>query len=94
MLEVTDKDNEVRWMFNGLVNHIEGDTLFIKYPDRFTDIPLERFPKVLRISATCDQSNYMQTAGIYDKQKGSYPLKYRPSTGIDACLIDNPIEKE
>lgn len=65
-------------MFNGLVNHIEGDTLFIKYPDRFTDIPLERFPKVLRISATCDQSNYMQTAGIYDKQKGSYPPQVPP----------------
>lgn len=94
VLEVADKDNEVRWMFNGIVNHVEGDTLFIKYPDRFSDIPVERFPKILHIFATCDQSNYLQNSGIYDKHKGSYPLKYRPSTGIDACIIDNPIEKE
>lgn len=93
VLEVADADNEVGWTFNGLVNHIEGDTLFIKYPDQFSDIPLEKFPKVLRIFSIGDESNYLQMSGVMDKHKGQFPKRYRPSTGIDACVIDNPIER-
>lgn len=93
ILDIADSDNEVRWSFNGLVNHIDGDTLFIKYPDRFSDIPVSDFPKVLGIFALAEGNNYIKGSGVLDKNPGTYPLKYRPSTGLAACVIDNPIER-
>ena len=94
VIELSDADGEVQWKFNSIVNHIEGDTLMIKYPDKFTDLPADKFPKILRIFASASgDNNYLKGAGVMEKHQGTYPKKYRPSTGLDACLIDNPIEK-
>lgn len=92
VLEVADADNEISWTFSGLVNNIEGDTLFIKYPDRFTDIPADRFKKILRIFALSG-NDYVQQSGVMNKQQGHFPRKFAPSTGLDACDITNPIER-
>lgn len=93
VIELSDADGEVQWRFNSIVNHIEGDTLFIKYPDTFTDLPVAQFPKILKLFANAGDNNYIKNSGVMDKRQGTYPKKYRPSTGLDACLIDNPIEK-
>ena len=93
VIELSDTDGEVKWTFNSIVNHIEGDTLFIKYPDKFTDLPVEQFPKILRLFADAGDNNYLKGSGVMEKQKANYPKKFRPSTGLDACLIDNPIER-
>lgn len=90
VLQVSDGTGEVRWDFNGLVNHEENDTLFIKYPDKFTDIPVEKFQKILNLVAF-SEPKYIQSAGVANKQPGDLPAKYRPWTGLDACIIDNPI---
>lgn len=95
VLQLTDADKEVCWYFNGLVENLDDDKLFIRFPDRFTDIPAGHFDKVLRLFAIADVSgnNYVQRSGVMDKSQSFYPEKYRPSTGIDACVIDNPIER-
>lgn len=92
VLEISDADNEISWTFNGLVNHVEGDTLFIKYPDRFTDIPVEQFRKILRVFALSN-NDYIQKSDVMNKHNGNFPKKYMPSTGLDACDITNPIER-
>ncbi|MDE6394940.1 MAG: GLPGLI family protein [Duncaniella sp.] len=93
VIELSDADGEVQWRFNSIVNHIEGDTLFIKYPDTFTELPVEKFPKILKLFAAIGDNNYLKGSGVMEKRQGNFPKKYRPSTGVDACLIDNPIEK-
>lgn len=90
VLQVSDATGEVRWDFNGLVNHEENDTLFIKYPDKFSDIDVEKFPRILKLVAF-SEPKYIQSAGVADKQPEELPAKYRPWTGLDACIIDNPI---
>lgn len=95
VLQVTDADKEVCWYFNGLVENLEDDILHIKFPERFTTIPVENFGKVVRIIAVSEAhgQSYIQQSGAMSKYKGFYPEKFRPSTGIDACNIDNPIER-
>ncbi len=92
VLEITDADNDVAWHFNGIVNNIENDTLFIKYPDKFTDIPVKNFPKIVKILALSPK-DYLQKAGVLSKSNSTFPEKYLPSTGLDACNITNPIER-
>lgn len=92
VLELADADNEISWTFNQIVYNNEDDMLFIKYPDRFTDIPADQFKKILRIYALSG-NDYVQKAGVMNKQPGHYPEKYSPSTGLDACDITNPIER-
>ena len=91
VLEAEDSTGEVSWSFNSIVNSIEDDTLFIKFPDKFTDIPAENFERVLRIVALTDDVQ-LQKSGVMNKSQGYYPEKYRPATGIDACEVTNPIE--
>ena len=92
VLEAYDQEREVRWMFNGLVENMPESPLYVKIPSKYTDIPVENFPKILRLFSLSDNS-YIQSAGVMSKSPGYYPEKYRPSTGIDACLVDNPIER-
>lgn len=93
VLELTDASGEVGWYFNGLVDHEPNDTLLVKYPDSFTDVPVEKFAKVLRLFALCETNNEISRSGVMDKRQSTYPDKFRPSTGLDACEIDNPIER-
>lgn len=95
VLQVTDADNEIGWYFNGLVENLPDDTLFVKYPDSFTKIPVSHFPKLLKLVAVADATghSYAQRSGVMNKRSGIYPEKYHPSKGIDACDIDNPIER-
>jgi hypothetical protein len=55
--------------------------------------PSDRLPQIAKIFALSDGHIYIQTSGVLEKQKSSYPEKYRPSTGIDAWEVDNPIER-
>lgn len=91
VLEVADADGEVRWLFNGLVQNQPDSKLYIKFPDKFSDIPVSRFPKIVRLYGRSGNS-YIQDSGVWDMYKGYYPEKFRPSTGIDGINIDNPIE--
>ncbi len=92
VLEASDADNEVCWMFNGLIESQPESKLYIKFPDKFSSIPVENFPKIVRLFARSD-NNSLQSAGIMDKYPTHYPEKYRPSTGIHALNIDNPIKR-
>ena len=92
MLELSDADNEIRWMFNGIVNSTPDSKLYIKMPEKFTPATPAEFRKILRVFALSDNS-YVQSSGVMSKRPGHYPEKYSPSTGIDACDIDNPIER-
>lgn len=92
VLEVTDADREVCWMFNGLVHSIPDSRLYIKMPEKLTQASPEDFRKILRVFSLSDNS-YIQQSGVMSKNPGHYPEKYSPSTGIDACEIDNPIER-
>lgn len=92
IIELDDSTGEVAWTFNGIVNSIPEDKLFIKFPDSYREIDPARFEKLVKIFALSDH-NYVQRAGLWDLKTGNYPEKYRPSTGLDACLIDNSIEK-
>ncbi|MDE7147954.1 MAG: GLPGLI family protein [Duncaniella sp.] len=92
VLEVADADREVCWMFNGLVNSIPDSKLYIKMPEKFAQASPEEFRKILRVFSLSDNS-YVQQSGVMNKNSSHYPEKYSPSTGIDACEIDNPIER-
>lgn len=92
VLEASDADGEVSWQFNGLVENLPESKLYIKFPDKFTSVPAENFPKIVKIFGRSSNST-IQDSGIMDKYPGFYPEKYRPSTGIDGLNIDNPIER-
>ncbi len=92
IIELSDADNEVSWTFDSLVENLPDDTLHIKYPDTFAKATPEEFRKILELFALTDNNN-LQSSGVLNKYSGTYPVKYRPSTGLDACLIDNPIER-
>lgn len=92
VLEASDADGEVCWMFNGLLESRPESKLYIKFPDTFTSVPVENFPKIVRLFALTDNNN-LQSSGVMNMRPGHYPEKYRPSTGIHALNIDNPIKR-
>ena len=92
VLEVSDADGEVRWLFNGIVENLPDSKLYVKFPDKFTTVPAADFPKIVKLFGRSSNST-IQDSGIMDKYPGHYPEKYRPSTGIDGLNIDNPIER-
>lgn len=92
VLEASDSDGEVCWAFNGLVENLPDSQLYIRFPDRFSDVPVEKFRKIVKIFGQTSSSN-LQDSGVWDMRPGNYPEKYRPSTGIDGINIDNPIER-
>lgn len=92
VLAASDEEGEIKWSFRGKITPNEKNPLFIKFPDRFSSVPVSRFPTLLRIYATAD-TNLIQWSGIMQKTPGALPAKYYPSTGIDACHITNPIER-
>lgn len=92
VLELADSTGEVGWYFNGLVKNEDDDILYIKYPNKFLTVPAERFQKIVKLFALSDTANEVSHSGVMDKNKGFFPPKLLPSTGLDACDIDNPIE--
>lgn len=90
VLNLRDDTGEVEWSFNGLVENQPESTLFIKFPDTFEKVDPDKFPLLVKIVALTDANN-LQRSGVMDKHSGYYPEKYRPSTGLDAVLVDNPI---
>lgn len=93
ILELSDSDNEVCWAFNGIVNNTDQSPLFILFPKKLHRRPADEFRKIKRLFAL-SADNYLQSSGVYDKDKAYYPEKYRPSTGIDALNSDNPIRRD
>lgn len=92
LLGVADDDEEVIWVFQGLIENLPDSKLYIKFPDKLRQMPADKFRKALRIVARSD-GNHLRTSGVWDMNPSSYPSKLRPETGIDALEIDNPIER-
>jgi len=92
VLEASDADAEVQWTFNGLLSNEPDSKLYIKFPDTFSSVPVENFPKIVRLCALSN-NNHLQSAGVMNMRPGNYPEKYLPSTGIHALNIDNPIAR-
>lgn len=92
ILELSDDESEVCWLFNGLLSNEPESKLYIKFPDKFASMPIEKFPMAVRMFAQSD-NNHLQSAGIMKMHPGQYPEKYTPSTGIHALNIDNPIKR-
>lgn len=92
VLEVSDDEGEVCWLFNGLLANEPDSKLYIKFPDTFSPMPVEKFPMIVRMFALSDNT-HLQSAGIMNMRKSQYPEKYTPSTGIHALNIDNPIKR-
>ena len=90
LLELEDSTGEVSWKFNGFVFNTPDSKLYIKEPAALRRVPADHLRKIRRIFAR-SSDNYLQSSGVYDKDKASYPEKYRPSTGIDALTSDNPL---
>lgn len=93
IIELTDDDAEVSWTFNSIVKSLPDDKLYIKFPDSYNVMEPEKFRKLVKIYALSDY-NHIQRSKLWSKNPGNFPEKFRPSTGLDACLIDNPIVKE
>lgn len=91
VLEATDDTGDMAWTFNGLVKSEPESTLFIKFPSAFTPVPAEKIQLVLKLFGISN-NNYVEQAGLNSKSPSYYPEKLRPSTGIDACKVTNPIE--
>ncbi len=91
VLEASDEQGEISWTFTSYIPNDKETRLYIKYPDKFTDIPVEKFPVILRLYAY-SPSPYVDGSRVMDRQQSILPEKLRPATGIDACKITNPIE--
>lgn len=91
VLELTDAGGEVKWTFHSIVENTPDDQLYVKFPDSLNRIDPSRLARLISIIALVD-NNSLQRSGLMEKG-GAYPEKYRPSTGLDACLIDNPISR-
>ena len=92
VLEASDENGEVVWSFNGVVRHGGHGDMYIKYPEKFSEIAADKFPVVLRLFALSAGNNYIQGAGVMNKRTEMFPDKLDPSKGIHACRITNPIE--
>lgn len=92
VIAMADTDQEVIWNYNGIVRNLPDSRLYIKYPDRLKPMSPDTFRKAVRIVALSDMK-HLQEAGVWDMNPKSHPSRLRPSTGIDALNIDNPIER-
>lgn len=90
VLEAYDSKGEVKWSFTSRVNCDSTWRQYIKFPDRFSAIPRNKFPLVVELFAT--SPTMIQESGVFNKSKKALPEKLYPHTGIDACVITNPIE--
>lgn len=88
VLELADATGEVAWTFHSIVENLPDDQLFIKFPENLRTVEPERLARLRNIFALTG-NDAIQRAGLMEGK--SLPEKYRPSTGLDACLIDNPI---
>ena len=98
VLEVSDEGQEVMWSYNGKIEATEENPLYIRFPETFSELPLEKFPVILRLFALSGRNNfgvsgYIEAAGVMNKSGKLLPEKLLPSTGIDACRVTNPVER-
>ena len=89
VLELSDATGEVAWTFHSIVENKPDDQLYVKFPDTLKSVEPARLSKLIKLFALVDNNN-LQRLGLMDGSN-PFPEKYRPSTGLDACLIDNPI---
>lgn len=90
VLEASDENGDVKWEYRGKIACSHEKILFVKYPDTFSFIPVEKLPIIIRLYALTDNS-YVQRSGVMEKSSRVLPKKISPSTGIDACIVTNPI---
>lgn len=91
VLEATDDTGDMAWTFTELVKSEPESVLFIKFPSGFTPVAPDKIDMVLKIFGISN-NNYIEQSGLNSKSPSYYPEKLRPSTGIDACRVTNPIE--
>ena len=89
VLELSDATGEVAWTFNSIVENLPDNQLYVKFPDTLKTVEPDRLAKLIKIFALTDNGT-LQHLGLMNGNN-PFPEKYRPSTGLDACLIDNPI---
>ncbi len=98
VLEASDEEQEVVWSYNGKIEPTEEEPLYIKFPETFSELPVEKFPVILRLFALSGRNNfsagsYIEASGVMNKSGKLLPEKLLPSTGIDACRVTNPVER-
>ena len=91
VLEASDDTGDIAWVFGGLVKSEPESTLFIKFPGKFVHVPADKLQMVIKLFAISGNS-YIDQAGLNARTQSHYPEKLRPSTGLDACRVTNPIE--
>lgn len=91
ILEASDDKGEISWKYAGKIENESSVFKYIQYPEKFSDIPISKFPLVRKLFAT--SSEYIQQSGVLNKDPHSLPQKMYPHTGIDACVVTNPIDK-
>ena len=91
VLELADATGEVSWTFHSIVENLPDDQLFIKFPEKLRTVSPDHLARLRTIFALSG-NDAIQRSGLMDG-KNMFPEKYRPSTGLDACLIDNPIAR-
>lgn len=91
ILEASDEHNEISWKFAGKIENNTSVFRYILYPEKLTAIPVSKFPLVKRLFAT--SAEYIQKSGVLNKDSHSLPQKMYPHTGIDACVVTNPIDR-
>ncbi len=93
IIELCDSDGEVRWHFFGTENNLADHKLYIKHPEKYASATPEEARLIIKLYGR-SEPRYVQESGIYDKLPKYVPEMMRPSTGLDACNIDNPIVRE
>lgn len=91
ILEASDENGEIKWEYEGIVKFDDKNRLFIKYPDHFSTISIDKFPVILKLFSLTDIS-FIQRSGVINDHPKMLPEICVPSTGIDACYITNPID--
>lgn len=90
ILEATDENHEIVWNFAGKVENNTSVFRYILYPEKLSAIPASSFPLIKRLFAT--SAEYIQKSGVLNKDTHGLPQKMYPHTGIDACIVTNPID--
>ncbi len=93
VLEAYDESGDIKWTYTGCIPNDSHNKLYIKFPDKLSEIPVDKFPIILRLYSTALQ-DYIKGSRVNEKSQNALPEKLQPSTGIDAYRITNPIDLE
>lgn len=93
IIDLSDADGEVGWHFFRTEHNLPDHKLYIKHPEKYAALTSDKARRIIRLYGR-SEPKYVQESGIYEQLPAYVPEMMRPSTGLDACNIDNPIVKE